>query len=65
MYSEERIITRFQKLVGRNPVKEEITFLKNSKELLSNAIAKLTNITVPQPLIAAGAHCKTCGPDID
>lgn len=39
MYSEERIISRFNKLVGRIPAPEEITIIKNSKEILSHAIA--------------------------
>lgn len=65
MYSEERIISRFNKLVGRLPNIEEIDCLKNSKEVLSKAIAKIANINTPAQLVAAGAHCKSCGPDYD
>jgi hypothetical protein len=65
MYSDERIISRFNKLVGRLPKIEEIKALKNSEEVLSKAIAKIAGIAVPTPLVASGAHCKSCGPDYD
>lgn len=59
-YSIERITTKFEQLSGRKPTSIEIESISSSSKTLTESICSILNITSPNVLVTAGAHCKSC-----